>query len=1022
MPQRTFSKAPSRRVPLVRSLAAGLCALVVLATLFVAPGCDNPACVFGGDCNGGSVGIGSNPATIPTDGTWINPEPPMVEAMFPSGTNVDRNTPIVIVFSESIAPSNLNAAFELSIDTPGGNPQALPFGITSLIGDGRVLVLLPATPLLASSQFSVRFRAGFSVADLTGQTVTVPANRLVGSFSTGATQPAAPKLLMSYPADNATGQSATGEIVTVFTRPLNEMTITDMSFVVEFDGGPPPFPTEPAHLSVAAGMLSDSRVFRYRVLDTQNQPAPLPNSTLVHVSLSPVTDPITDDVTPTANELAPVQFDFHIGAFGAPGSAALTSIPTDAIGIDQITGPANLALEVDSPDAQSGDRLLITIFGTKVTTDANPPLIALQRDVALASPFTTFTLTAPELDLVDSTSPLRGRVADGSIGFAFQLKRGGILSPVRVLDLDLNAAGTQSPVLDTVAPTLTSPANMGAFTSDLRDLAIVGTASEQLRAALVTTVGSGDNDVNSDGVPPVAGSVTVTGPGSPPSQSAVFVARPVPLGIASGPVPFSVSIYDRALNFGGTATGTFFQVGASGPGNPLPGAGTVAVDVFDETTLAPIAGASVSTHTNFAGIVTALASGTTDSAGVASIAAAAAGETIVTVVATGYDVFTFDGVPTDHLSVPLRPTNLAQGSASGLVASTLTLSAFRRDFTDSRTPDDVDRVFNVGNCTFDNTQSRNECPFGPVNIAAREIGAQSALSIVVPPNFAAFSALLFLPTFRLHLPSPAASAGAATVSEIEVTTLLAASETDAEERAIEAPPVVLSNVNFPSLTVSRARVTIEARASGVRGTAVVGEGLAFDVGTSPNFAVRSAYAGVADGTVDAVGDGLGRLVKDGSIDGDLFLRCEWSAPDGSRGGRRPRLSTNPTTLTPPAPALLDATTPIDVNLGLDALDLMFSDVLPDSIGQPGLYRTVLTNSAGRRWIIWSHDIDDASGPDMIAHLPLVGGAVPIGAGPLQCRISAYAWPSLDPASLMWTDVEREFDYVSHSVAQTVTPP
>lgn len=1017
MPQRTFSMAPSRPVPLVRSLVAAVCALAMLASLFVAPGCDNPACVFGGDCDGGSSGIGTNPATIPTDGTWIDPESPMVEAMFPSGTNVDRNTPIVIVFSESIAPSNLNAAFELSIDTPGGNPQALPFGITSLIGDGRVLVLMPATPLLASTQFSVRFRAGFTVADLTGQSVVTPANRLVGSFSTGATDPALPRLLMSYPADNATGQSATGEIVTVFTRPLDEATITDMSFVVEFDGGPPPFPTEPVHLSVAAGQLSDSRVFRYRVLDAQNQPAPLPISTLVHVSLSPVTDPITDQADP-GNELAPIEFDFRIGAFGAPESATLTSIPTDAIGIDQLTGPANLALEVHSPDAQSGDRLLVTIFGTKVTTDANPPLIALQRDIALASPFTTFTLTAGELDLVDSSSPLRGRVADGSIGFAFQLKRGGVLSPVRVLDLDLNAAGTQSPILDTVAPTLTGLGTAGtsvaSFVSDLRDLTIVGRASEPLRAALVETTGNGDNDVNSDGVPPVAGA----------DASGLFVASPVPVGVASAPIAFSVSIFDRALNFGGTANSTFFQVGASGPGNPLPGAGTVNVDVFDETTLAPISGASVFTHANFAGVVTALANGTTDSAGVISIAAAAAGETIVTVVAAGYDVFTFDGVPTDHLSVPLRPVNLAQGSASGLVATTLTLSAFRRDFTDSRTPDDVDRVFNIGNCTFDNTQSRNECPFGPVSIAAREIGAQSALSIVVPPNFAAFSALLFLPTFELHLPSPAANAGATTMSEIEVTTLLADTDTDAEERAIEAPPLVLSNVNYPALAVARSRVTIEARASGVRGTAVVGEGLAFDVGTAPNFAVRSAYAGVADGTVDAMGDELGRLVKDGSIDGDLFVRCEWSAPDGSRGGRRPRLSTNPTTLTPPAPALLDATTPIDVNLGLDALDLTFSDVLPDSIGQPGLYRTVLTDGPGRRWIIWSHDIDDASGPNMIAHLPLVGagGTVPIGSGPLECRISAYAWPSLDPASLLWTDVEREFDHFSHSAPDTVTPP
>jgi hypothetical protein len=34
----------------------------------------------------------------------------------------------------------------------------------------------------------------------------------------------------------------------------------------------------------------------------------------------------------------------------------------------------------------------------------------------------------------------------------------------------------------------------------------------------------------------------------------------------------------------------------------------------------------------------------------------------------------------------------------------------------------------------------------------------------------------------------------------------------------------------------------------------------------------------------------------------------------------------------------------------------------------------------------------------------------------------FAWPALDPANFLWTDVEREFDLFSHSKLLTVTPP
>jgi hypothetical protein len=147
----TAAFAASRLPPaLPRGVARkGVAALLAIAALLL-PGCDNPACVFGpGNCSGGGgIGLGENPATLPVDGTWIEVASPTITAVFPgSSAAADVHAPIVIFFSESMAPRNvgttppsgLGSVFQLQSQLGAMVPLPGAF----LVGDGRVLVLFP---------------------------------------------------------------------------------------------------------------------------------------------------------------------------------------------------------------------------------------------------------------------------------------------------------------------------------------------------------------------------------------------------------------------------------------------------------------------------------------------------------------------------------------------------------------------------------------------------------------------------------------------------------------------------------------------------------------------------------------------------------------------------------------------------------------------------------------------------------------------------------------------------------------
>ncbi len=150
-------------------------------------------------------------------------------------------------------------------------------------------------------------------------------------------------------------------------------------------------------------------------------------------------------------------------------------------------------------------------------------------------------------------------------------------------------------------------------------------------------------------------------------------------------------------------------------------------------------------------------------------------------------------------------------------------------------------------------------------------------------------------------------------------------------------------------------------------------------------------------------------MQSGSIENTVtfHLRMQVTDIDGNTAGVRPRFSAGTVTVDPPAPPALGAI-PIDLDVGGLSYDVSFTDVLPDSAGQPGLYRVVVTDSAGKRWVVWRTDRPDASGSEAIVHLPFVaaGTTFPLAAGDLHCQISAFAWPTFDALAELPVDRRR----------------
>ncbi|MHC4377730.1 MAG: Ig-like domain-containing domain, partial [Planctomycetota bacterium] len=464
---------------------AGLALALSLAS------CDNPSCAFtvAGCFESETPGALGAVSSLPTEGALVLPGLPQLVSATPNGQVVNSETPIVLTFSESLAPQDVANAFSLTSTTDFGE-QPVPFSATGLAG-GQVIVLLPLSPLPFAQDVRLNYVGEPELVDLTGQSLELNPGSLVASFSVATVDAVIPELVTTFPADNATGQAPNSSYLAFFDRPMDASSVGDSSWIVQVDGVDPTFDPDPVALEVQAGPfpVQDTRVWSWTSVDGSGDPVSLGLNVEVSLTLSPATAPLTDAA---GEALATAEVSFRTASFGAPFNARITSTPDDAIGIAGLTpgGDDDLALALNLEGAQVGDILDIYAYGFDLIDGTSLVSVLRQRELTATDDLLDLGLGLTDLELTTSTDPLAAIFADGDVTFAFGLRRGNDVSVLHLLDIGA-ADGVQSPVLDTLAPTLVDLAAPGGggdlFASDLRDLVVMGFASEPLRSVHVTT-------------------------------------------------------------------------------------------------------------------------------------------------------------------------------------------------------------------------------------------------------------------------------------------------------------------------------------------------------------------------------------------------------------------------------------------------------------------------------------------------------------------------------------------------------
>ena len=980
--------------------------LLALAAALLITSCDDPSIIFGGGWpppSGGPTGSLGSEAFLPDDGEWVLTGAPVVDSFLPTGTGVHSGSPIVVRFSESMSAETMSGA--LVMRQVGG---FVPVPITaSRVGDGRLYVVIPSIDLTAGETYTLEVDSTSAPTDMTGQVLAT--GGVLGQFTVATTDPATPKVLATWPVNGALGMSAIGEITTIFDRPMDALSFTADSFAITVDSTPPTIDPAPSPLEIVLGFFptTDTRVWRWISQDADGVRQDLGADANVELSLSPAGDALTDS---DGGSLPTTVVSFQTAAVSVPDAASLAAAPFDAIGIAKLTSGSGveLAVTVDIPGALAGDQVGLFLFGLSKLDGGLPgPLVAYERSKTLTADSSSATFSLADLAIVESSSPLSLLFADGDLALAFFMKRGNVVTPVRNLDVDTVTNGIQDPVLDTVAPELFEIFGEDAFgvvVSDQRGLQLAGLASEELRAAEITTT-LGTNGVEA----PVLGA----------REDGSFLSAPV-VGLdvidpVALPLDWTLVVFDRALNpLAVPRTGTFVQRGVVGP-VALGSGGNVDVEVFDAETLAPIVGARVLTHRDDGATYPLVASGTTGSAGTSSLGTNPAGATIVTIVASGYDLFSLVGVESTRLSVPLRPTSPAFGDISGTVLAgsdlaTLTLGALSRRFDDSRRPVDNAGPFAGENCVSNPFGGGElDCPFGPEPLRSGRLGALSLIAgnFLLPQG--SYSASASLQAFGLSLPlGPLADLEMQT-SDFTVS-LLNEPGVDVLDLAVELPSVTLDaagivgvdlgNLVGDAVTIGDPIVTAETILSGSPGSVAVGLGVAYDQGGDV-WTLRLAVPG-------AVLPG-GSLAS--AIDTDLYYMAQVQDTAGASSARRVRSSDLPGLATPNQLELVDAprvTSPLPgASTGSTEYDVAFENVLPDALGPDGLFVVELTGPAGRRWRLVGRDPADGVSPTV--HLVDLAGETGLAPGAVSARVRALGGAGLGIDDLLWSDLERTYE-------------
>jgi hypothetical protein len=581
---------------------------------------------------------------VPTGGDARDGRP-RVRATFPANGGWPLKVPIVVEFSESINEDSVKPTTPTGTDARvivrvKGTTLAIPCQY-DFLGADRLLVMRPIADLSNEQNATYQVVLLAEARDVDGVRFQVDTGGTVLSefqvnqdpqFKDG-------RILTTFPRDNAsevpreTGQSSTeGGYIVVLDRPAIPTSIQDTNMFLRPAGG--------------AGIAADRQV----PLLTLNLPDPRVVRIAPHAALAAQSryELVVDD-TITFPEGGKLDFRgrtpfarFDTTAPAVPTLVVLGNPSPNYPNKINRSNLANVILRVTTPaDAEIGDRVRARIYGGDAgTTNSTVDLTFIEAVVNIPQA----GAQTVDLDLSGALGSLtHPKFDDGAIRFTAQMQRGSGSSGF------IRNAQSAQPRFDITAPTLTKagpPSGSDAtdILSDIEYVAFYGKASEEIAEA---TFDAGTN--------PTATLFASDSAGN-------FLMKPMAVGRLSTPLPYTLTLTDRAgnLSLSPPITGNIVQRGF------FTGlvAGTLTVEAYDEATLLPIAGATVLVDPGAPTVpATGQLVGTTDSAGRVPFTVSGTDHT-VTIVRAGYDLVTLYRTGSAFVSLPLRPTAAAAATAT----------------------------------------------------------------------------------------------------------------------------------------------------------------------------------------------------------------------------------------------------------------------------------------------------------------------------------------------------------------------
>ncbi len=614
--------------------------LLILLPIVVAVGfaaCDNIGRAFDPNLNPNEPGTetGTSSIQIVPFGGDAREGRPVVRETYPSGDGWPSTVPIVIEFSESIneatilptSPTASDARIGVRIQ---GTEQLLPAQY-EFLAQGRLLVIRPISGLASQGNAIYEVVLFPEGRDVDGVRFQVSGGeKILSDFQVNQDESITDGSIVAvYPRDNFSQATRESDFFVVFDRPANAATLLENDIFLRPQGG--------VAIDVAIDVplttvgVGDPRVVRLR-----------PDATLQIAQQYEFF--ATSNITFGQDGNLDVNSNVPVSRFTTIGPSEPTLIELGNAGDFpnkvNLANALNVMLNVTtSADTAAGDLIVARIYGRDETTSQTFDLTFVERTAQAPAAGVQTVM----LDFGGQLGTLQApRFTEGDITFAAQIRRGQEATGFIHNDSD------DEPIFDITPPTLTQAGPPGDGTdifTEGESLAYYGVASEALAEASLA-----------DGVNPMA---TMFGS----SKSGRFLMQPVPLGLLGAPRNYTLTLTDAAGNLSETAvagsiTQRGYAIGTLGA--------TLTVEAYDQTTLLPIAGATVLVDPATPTVpATAQLMKTTDPGGRVVFTTGLGSSNTITIIRAGFDLVTLYDTQSAQVSLPLNPVAARTATLAG---------------------------------------------------------------------------------------------------------------------------------------------------------------------------------------------------------------------------------------------------------------------------------------------------------------------------------------------------------------------